>query len=381
MDAESAARKIALNPARGLSGQERLAQLESGAERPSRTQLVEMAKHYHRPLLTFYLPAPPRCGDRGEDFRSLSAAQPRTDNAILDALLRDIRARQGILRAMLEAEEEAAHLPFVGSVKLSDGVDAVASSIAHTLNFSLDQFRRAPSPQAAFSILRDAAEDAGIFVLLKNDLGSHHTSIDVQVFRGFASADPIAPIVVVNGQDAKTALSFTLLHELAHLWLGRSGVSGTDSETAIEQFSNDVASEILLPKGELGHLHLNTHFALEELATMITSFARERNLSSSMVAYKLLRTNAISTSRWRELSDYFRSCWLAEQRKRRERGKEREGGPDANKVAQYRLGNRLIKLTGRMVRSGALSTSKAGILLGVKGKRVEAILRAGGGES
>ncbi len=379
MDAESAARKIALNPARGLSGQERLALLESGEERPSRPQLVEMAKHYHRPLLTFYLPAPPRLGDRGEDFRSLPTAQPETDNAILDALLRDIRARQGIVRAVLEAEEEAMPLPFIGSKKLSDGVEAIASSIVRKLNFSLEHFRSAPSPHAAFSRLRDVTEAAGIFVLLKSDLGSHHTSIDVQVFRGFASADPVAPFVVINGQDAKSAWSFTLLHELAHLWLGRSGVSGTDSESVIEQFSNDVASEILLPRAELDGLQLDGRSKLEELAAWITSYAEERNLSSSLVAYKLYRSNAISLPRWRELSDHFRSCWLAEQRRKRERGKESEGGPNANLVARYRLGNRLIEFTGRMIRSGALSTSKAGIVLGVKGKRVEAILSAVGG--
>src|SRR3546814_17037769 len=64
----------------------------------------------------------------------------------------------------------------------------------------------------------------------------------IDAFRGFALADPIAPFVVINDRDAKTAWSFTLLHEVAHLWIGATGVSGGHFEGSTEQFCNDVAS-------------------------------------------------------------------------------------------------------------------------------------------
>ena len=65
-----------------------------------------------------------------------------------------------------------------------------------------------------------------MFVLLKGDLGNYRTAIDVEVFRGFAIADDIAPFVVINDNDSKAAWSFTLLHELTHLLLGQTGISG-----------------------------------------------------------------------------------------------------------------------------------------------------------
>src|SRR3546814_16138482 len=73
------------------------------------------------------------------------------------------------------------------------------------------------------------------YVLLIGNLGSHHSAIDIDAFRGFALADPIAPFVVINDRDAKTAWSFTLLHEVAHLWIGATGVSGGHFEGSTEQ--------------------------------------------------------------------------------------------------------------------------------------------------
>ena len=83
------------------------------------------------------------------------------------------------------------------------------------------------------------------------NLGSHHSDIDARVFRGFALADPVAPFVVVNEKDSRTAWSFTLLHELAHLWLGQTGVSGYDGEAEVEKFCDAVAARFLLDPQEL----------------------------------------------------------------------------------------------------------------------------------
>ena len=71
-----------------------------------------------------------------------------------------------------------------------------------------------------------------------------------EVFRGAALADDVAPFVVINDNDAVPARAFTLVHELAHIWIGASGVSGPlqeISDNMIERFCNDVAGEFLLP--------------------------------------------------------------------------------------------------------------------------------------
>ncbi|MFY1080099.1 ImmA/IrrE family metallo-endopeptidase, partial [Escherichia coli] len=77
------------------------------------------------------------------------------------------------------------------------------------------------------------------------NLGSHHSALNVELFRGFALSDKVAPFVVINDQDSEQAWSFTLLHELAHIWLGQTGVSGGRPTSVIETFCNDVAGRIL----------------------------------------------------------------------------------------------------------------------------------------
>ena len=70
----------------------------------------------------FYLNTPPRRGDRGPDFRTLRVARSSETEALIDALVRNLQSRQSMVRAALEAEDEAEHLPFVGVLLRSEGV-------------------------------------------------------------------------------------------------------------------------------------------------------------------------------------------------------------------------------------------------------------------
>jgi len=368
-----AARKLAIGATKDLEPEQRLDLLESGGEKPTRALLLKMAKQYRRSLLIFYLSDIPQKGDRGEDYRRLPEEFPVEENALVDALVRDVKVRQGIVRSAMEDDDDLVELPFIGSMETSSSINEICESIKSWINFDLDTFRAQNKVSDAFSYVRTQAETAGIFVLLIGDLGSHHTKITVEAFRGFALSDALAPFIIINDDDAKTAWTFTLFHELAHLWLGQTGISGNYADSQLEILCNNVASQLLLPNNEVSEIDVREDADLGELIEKIEYFADERNVSRTMVSYALLKLNIIDEARWNELRRSFRKKWLDLKAVIRAKAKKGRGGPSYYQVRQHRVGTALIVFVSRMLASGSLSSTKAGKVLGVKSRNVYAL--------
>lgn len=371
---EDAAEKLGVNAAYGQPPVERIESWETGEVEPTRALLVKMAKQYRRPLLTFYMSAPPRKGDRGEDFRTLPDAVPASQNALVDTLLRQTKARQSMVRdALVEAEEDQP-LGFIGSVTITEPVSGVKDRLNEIFDIDIIQFRQKNSAANAFKYLREKVEAKGIFVLLAGNLGSHHTNLPTEIFRGFALADDVAPFVVINDLDSKAAWSFTLLHEVVHLLLGETGVSGSLAESRIEKFCNDVASEVLFPSEDIRTLFADVNLsglAQNEIQEIISDYATARNVSASMLAYKLLRMELLDENMWRAVSAAFRRFWVDARNDKRASRDPNEKGPSYYKVKRYKLGGSLVTLVDRMMSAGVLSTTRAGKILDVGPKNVE----------
>ena len=92
-------------------------------------------------------------------------------------------------------------------------------------------------------------------MLRSSYVGSNTTRpLDKAEFRGFALVDPLVPVVFINAGDYKSAQIFTLAHELAHIWVGESGVSNLDYDqrssaqrAAIDRVCDRIAAESLVP--------------------------------------------------------------------------------------------------------------------------------------
>lgn len=366
LELDAAARSIGIVP-------HSLEAIERGEKPPSRSNLSNMARVYHRSLLSLYAPEPPRKGDRGEDFRTVTADRTIEAEADVDALVRDIRARQSLVRAVLEDDEDVKPLQFVGSTGMDIGAKGLAQAIEKLLGITRVQYRAKKDPDSAFALLRECVERVGVFVILAGNLGSHHSSIPVEAFRGFAIADRIAPFIVINDGDAKAAWSFTLLHELAHLWLGATGVSGGGApEMKIERFCNDVAGEFLLPTEDVRQIVL--HGAdMDAQVAEITSHCRRWNVSRQMVAYSLFKAGRITFDTWKALEQNIRELWAAERRREKERPKKGTG-PSYYVVRRHRLGKAMLDFARRYTDAGGLSPAKAARVLGVKPRAVYPLL-------
>ena len=374
-DVEEAAVKAGFKNSQKASAGEKLATLEAGDRQPTRNQLVKFASVYKRPLITFYLAEPPKTGERGQDFRQTPGTRDRRDNGRLDALLRDVKARQEMVRDILVDEDDFDAPDFVGSAHMKFGVSKVVQMIADTLAFDFTDLElRKGDPNTLFSRLRKAAEDAGVFVLVLGDLGSHHTQFTADVFRGFAIADSVAPFVVINAKDARPARVFTLLHELAHIWLGKTGVSGTvstaqpKSEAAeIERFCNDVAGEFLLPDGHFrkAGVPFEPHDT-EAAEACIDLVASRWSVSEPMVAYRFQRTGELTEGAYQNLRQKYHLRWIANVKKEKAKQKEADGGPSGYVIKYHNLGSALVDVVHRNFRERNLTHTNAARLLGSK---------------
>lgn len=374
LDLEEAARKIGFRDSKRRTAAEKLKNLESGVKHPSTSQLVKMSKAYYQPPLVFYLNEPPKEGDRGEDFRPHhQQVINHKGSAYLNLLMRDVKVSQSLIRDLLE-ESKADRLVFVNSSTVSMGVEAVAQDIIETLDFQVDAFRAAGDFRNGFSYVRKQIEKQGIFLLLLSDLGSDHTSIPVDVFRSFAFADDLAPFIVINRQDAVAGWSFTALYEVAHLWLGKSGVSGEWTEHDIERFCRQVAGTILVRPYDRANvasrLKDGQHCAVDE----VRNAAREMNTSSAVLSYLLMLDRKISRSCWESMQGHFDRDGPQGKETDRTRRRTQVGGANYYAARRYFLGSRLIDVAKHYVSTGQLSPTKAGVVLGVAPTRVHPLL-------
>ena len=117
-------------------------------------------------------------------------------------------------------------LPFVGSATLESDVVDVSRSIRKVLGFDVGERRSIPTWTQGLRRFISQADSIGIMVMVSGIVGSNtHRSLNPREFRGFALANPLAPLVFINGKDTKAAQMFTLAHELAHIWLGETALS------------------------------------------------------------------------------------------------------------------------------------------------------------
>ena len=235
----------------------KLAAWERGELSPTFNQLEAFAKATHVPFGFLFLLDPPDLPMPIPDFRTLSNRQPGAVSPDLLDTIYTMQRRQAWLREeRLDCDAEP--LAFVGSARLSDDPEAIGREMRRLLGLGDGWAAQVRSWQEAVSALRGAIEGQGVIAVINGIVGNDtHRRLNVEEFRGFALTDDLAPLIFVNGADAKSAQMFTLAHELAHLWLGveGAGLSGFPGifpdGGRVETFCDRAAAEFLVPAAEL----------------------------------------------------------------------------------------------------------------------------------
>uniref|UniRef100_A0A832ECN3 ImmA/IrrE family metallo-endopeptidase n=1 Tax=Desulfacinum infernum TaxID=35837 RepID=A0A832ECN3_9BACT len=234
----------------------RLPKWLEGKDRPTFKQLDAFAKATHTPFGYFFLPEPPEERLPIPNLRTLKHRPDRPSADLLDTL----HAMQRRQRWLSDERREkgAEPLDFVGTAQIDSDPGAIGQEMRRTVGLGDQWAAEVRTWEAAVGKLRGRIENLGVLAVINGVVGNNtHRRLDVKEFRGFALVDPYAPLIFVNGADAKSAQMFTLAHELAHLWLGKAGegLSGFDhilpGDDRIEKFCDQAAAEFLVPAQEL----------------------------------------------------------------------------------------------------------------------------------
>jgi Zn-dependent peptidase ImmA (M78 family) len=226
-----------------------------GKALPTLKQLEAFASATYTPIGQLFLQQPPDEPIPIPDMRTMGTGRfGRPSPNLLDTIYLCQR-RQDWYREFARSSGER-RLPFVGSVGVSADVKETAEEMRRALGFDLAERKAMGDWNVALRSFVGKAEELGVLVMISGIVGVNtHRQLDPEEFRGFALVDDLAPVVFVNGADAKAAQMFTLAHELAHIWAGEPALSDSCAEIMpgqeIEQWCNHVAAELLVPLVEL----------------------------------------------------------------------------------------------------------------------------------
>lgn len=254
----------------------KLSEWEAGELQPTLRQLEDFARAVHVAVGYLFLPTPPQEPLPIPDFRTIAERDlTRPSPNMLDIIY--ICQQQQDWFCDYARVHALPVLDFVGSATLQNTPDWVAETMRQTLALSIAERQQLATWTDALRLFVDKAENAGVLVMVSGVVGSNsHRKLSVEEFRGFALADELAPLVFVNGADSKAAQMFTLAHELAHLWLGESGISdpeaGRLARTGIELWCNAVAAEFLMPLALLRQDYQSGVAIADEIQRLARSF-------------------------------------------------------------------------------------------------------------
>lgn len=223
---------------------------EEGASAPTVRQGRLLAKAYDRSFLEFFRREPPPVQETElvPDFR-LHRHVPKPEE---DRELRRVqRWAEGLRNSALDLYEligeEPPAFPADLFATLASNPEVVAKATREVTEFTLDKQVNLPSVELSQlpKRIRGIVEGLGILVL-------RHPSLDKFGSRGLCLFKQPLPIIIFSS-EAPSAQCFTLAHELGHIILQTSALSGppandrAGAEADVERWCNRFAGAFLVP--------------------------------------------------------------------------------------------------------------------------------------
>lgn len=224
-----------------------------GTKLPTFKQIEKFSKKTNIPLGYFFLKQPPIEQIELLEYRTINSFQ------FSDAsrnLIDTIHEMEQIQDWMINYRKELGFdkLAFVGSMRDEQNVAIIAERILSDLGLKKNWYESCNDIRESFKKVRKHLEDSGVVVMMNGIVGKNTRRVlDANEFRAFAMINEWAPLIFINASDSQSARLFSLMHEIAHIWLGENDLFNDrqitqEKVSKLEVLCNKIASELIVPR-------------------------------------------------------------------------------------------------------------------------------------
>lgn len=225
----------------------------NGTKTPTFNQIEDFSKKANIPLGYFFLQTPPVEQIELLEYRTVDSIQLANPSR---NLIDTIHEMENVQDWMKDYRQELGFdvLPVVGCMKDVKDTQTVVDRIRKDLELETTWFEKCSDSREAFGYIRRLLEMSGVVVMMNGVVGKNtHRALDINEFRAFVIVDEWAPLIFINAADSNGARLFSLLHEVAHIWIGVDDLyndrrNRTDGVSATEVMCNAVAGELIVPE-------------------------------------------------------------------------------------------------------------------------------------
>ena len=357
MSLDTAAAKIPVK-------KEKLVGWEEGTGLPTIRQAEILARAYRRPYSMLFVSEIPHDFSALRDLRKQGSVELGTASAFI---IREIQQKQAWISDLFKQGDEGA-LEFVGKYSLKDRPVVVANDILSTLQID-------PSNYSHNNPMKEWVEKAevnGIFISRTSFIHARLT-IGTDEVQGFCIADMYAPFIFVNSHDWATSQLFTLVHELAHIWIEVSGISNEiggdvvqkDNLHPVERFCREVTVNALMPANILNNLAGK----LFEKKNTVVRTARKMGVSTFTFLSRLRELELVSAKRYEDLKDEAEQAFvefLEREEKKKSKQKDSKGGPNYYQLLVNKNSPQFTRVVMDAFRGGTIAPNQASTLLNTR---------------
>ena len=341
---------------------EAISEFEAGKKSPTLTQLRVLSELYKRSLASFFLSKPKEETPLPKDYRFLPNRANIFDRKTILAIRRS-RSLQSI------GKELSLNIRYETVIKtkkaaLIDNPELIAAEYRELFDLSFEKQRKFKDAYKLFGYLRDVLEDLNVLVF--------QFSMPIEDARGFALADDIPSIVVINSKDSIEARLFTLMHEFGHILLGETVIDIPDESQAnrdsIERWCNAFSASFLLPKESIIELFKEYLVILTETETL-NSLSRKYKVSKAVLLVKMLELDYIS----RQEFENVLARYVPMETKKIE-VKKKDINLTSDQRCLSKMGNKFVSLVANNFDKNFITYSDALNYLSIKSKNFDKVL-------